>query len=62
MYVAAFAGAWLAMGAAAVITGDLSVAGDSISSTFRSGTGARILGIIMIVAALSFYFVIACVR
>lgn len=62
LYVAAFAGAWLAMGAAAIVTGDLSVAGDGISSTFRSGSGARVMGMIMIVAALSFYFLIAYVR
>ena len=62
LYVAAFAGAWLAMGVAAMVTGDLSVAGDSISPGLRSGVGARVLGMIMIVAALSFYFVVAYVR
>jgi hypothetical protein len=44
LFVAAFAGAWVAMGVAAVMTADLSIAGDSISSDFRYGKGARVLG------------------
>ena len=62
LFLAAFAGAWVAMGVAAIATGDLSVAGQSVSSQLRYGTGARVLGVIMILTAVSFYFVIARVQ